>query len=466
MAPSKTIYTGPFVHSRSLKELEIVEKGAIGVDEAGVIRFIERGDEVGEEKRPEGWEDAETVAVKGEGFFFPGFVDTHTHAPQHPNTGLFGKTTLLDWLQTYTFPLESSLSSLSRAQHIYTNFVLRTLSHGTTTCCYYGTIHVPATNFLAKLCHERGQRAYVGRVCMNSDLSPEYYRDAGVDQAVKDSRESIEYIRSLDPEGSKKGEAIVNPIITPRFAPSCTSDCMAQLGALHRETGAHIQTHISENKGEIELVKELFPDSTSYANVYDQAGLLTEKTILAHAVHLTEEEKALIKERGSKISHCPASNTALTSGCAPVRELLESGIIVGLGTDISGGFSPSILEECRQAIWVSRFRAMNDGDDAKLSTEEVLYLATRGGAAVVGLEDHIGGFEVGMDWDAQMVRLGVVHGGQKEGEEKLVEGPVDVFGWESAAEKVEKWVYSGDDRNTVAVWVKGRLVHRKDSYEA
>lgn len=290
-------------------------------------------------------------------------------------------------------------------------------------------------------------------------MSPDYYRDACIEDAVRDSKASIEYCRKIDPNGD-----IVKPIITPRFAPSCTADCLSALGSLAKDTDAHIQTHISENKNEIALVAELFPTSKSYTDVYDTAHLLTPKTILAHAVHLSQEERETIKARGAKISHCPASNTAITSGCAPIRELLDMGLTVGLGTDVSGGFSPSILEECRQAIWVSRFRAMNDGDVAKLSTEEALYLATRGGAAVVGMEDKVGGFEVGKEFDAQMISLGdVKEGGEQDG--TFEQGPVDVFGWESWDDKVNKWVYSGDDRNCVGVWVRGRLVHRTSRFQ-
>jgi len=293
---------------------------------------------------------------------------------------------------------------------------------------------------------------------MDTDLSPNYYRDVSVEQAVNDSRASIEYIRGIDPEG-----AIVRPIVTPRFAPSCSTSCLSSLGRLASETDSFVQTHISENTSEIELVQSLFPDSKSYADVYDTTGLLTPKTILAHAVHLKDHEIKLIKERGAKISHCPASNTALTSGCAPIRSLLSAGLTIGLGTDVSGGFSSSILEECRQAIWVSRFLAMSGSDSAKLSTEEVLYLATRGGAAVVGLSDKIGGFDVGFEFDAQMIRLGKVKGeGEKDG--VFVAGPVDIFGSESTDERVQKWVYAGDDRNTVAVWVRGRLVHSTGRY--
>lgn len=293
---------------------------------------------------------------------------------------------------------------------------------------------------------------------MNSTLSPETYRDESTEQVMSATRECIKHIKTIDPK-----HELVTPIITPRFAPSCTSDCLHQLGALQKETGYPSQTHIAENKPEVALVSELFPESESYTHVYDDHGLLSDKMILAHAVHLSKKEVDLIKERGSKISHCPASNTALTSGTCKVRDLLDIGIDVGLGTDVSGGFSPSILETARQAIWVSRYVAMLEGDYAKLSSEEVLWLATRGGAKVVGLPERIGGFEVGMDWDAQMISLGTVAGDSETCDE--MEGPVDVFGWESWEEKVHKWVYNGNDRNTVAVWVKGRLVHQTSKFK-
>lgn len=190
--------------------------------------------------------------------------------------------------------------------------------------------------------------------------------------------------------------------------------------------------------------------------MYDKHGILGPKTILAHAVHLSEEETDLVKLRESKISHCPVSNSAITSGTAKVRNLLDKGIEVGLGTDMSGGYSPSILEAARQASLVSRHVAMGGDDNAKLSVDEVLYLGTKGGAKVVGLGDKIGGFGVGMEWDAQLIGLGSV-----EDDEKGDTGPVDIFGWESWDERIAKWVFSGDDRNTLAVWVKGRLVHER-----
>jgi guanine deaminase len=282
-------------------------------------------------------------------------------------------------------------------------------------------------------------------------LSPDYYRDTSVASALADTRATISHISEIDPSN-----ALVTPIITPRFAPSCTSELMHSLGALQKETGLPVQTHLSEHKNEVELVKQLFPDHASYTHVYDNHGLLGPKTILAHAVHISEEEMDLIKKREGKISHCPASNSALTSGAAKVRMLLDKGIEIGLGTDMSGGYSPSILEAVKQALLVSRHLAMEEGDGCKLSVEEGLYLSTRGGAQVVGLEKTIGGFEVGMQWDAQLIGMGHVGNGEDIGAR-----PVDIFGWESWPEKIAKWVFNGDDRNTLGVWVKGRLVHER-----
>lgn len=405
----------------------------------------------------------------------PCTTDTHIHASQYANAGIFGKSSLLDWLETYTFPLESSLKDLSKARRVYSRCIRRTLSHGTTTATYFATLDVGATNLLADLCLSMGQRAFVGRVCMDDlELNPDYYRDASAAETLKATQQTIDHVRGIDP-----GFDIVSPILTPRFAPSCTREAMAGLAQIHRETGLPIQTHVSENPGEIQLVKRMFPEADSYTDVYDKYGLLTHKTVLAHAVHISEAEANLIADKKSKISHCPCSNTSLTSGPARVRWMWDKGIDVGLGTDMSGGYSPSILEAARQAAMVSRHVAMGihipDGDDAaataaaaaerervKLTVEEVLYLATRGGAQCVGLEDKIGGFEVGMEWDAQLVSLNQVSDDGGLEVQDYSDGFVDVFGWESWDDRIAKWLYNGDDRNTKRVWVKGRLVHRRN----
>lgn len=319
------------------------------------------------------------------------------------------------------------------------------------------------------------------------DFCPEYYRDLSAEDSLSATKDTIQYIHSIDPKG-----ALVKPIVTPRFAPTCSRPSLTALGKLAASYNPplHIQTHIAENKNEVALVKDLFPEAESYAAVYDQHNLLTPRTILAHAVHLSKDERELVKARDAKISHCPASNSALGSGIAPVRDYINDGITVGLGTDVSGGYSPSILEAARQACLASRLlghtkdyvdcHAHDIPDDKsgigkeKLSVAESLYLATRGGAAVVNMEDDIGGFEIGMIWDAQLIELGSVRmagasplgctanikGGPSTS--LIKSGPVgnvDIFGTETWEEKIQKWVWSGDDRNVKAVWVGGRMVH-------
>ena len=398
--------------------------------------------------------------------------DTHIHAPQYPNVGIFGKSTLLDWLTTYTFPLESSLGNarspmyaftpspdpLARAHQVYTRVISRTLALGTTTASYYATIHVPATNLLADLCLKRGQRAFIGRACMDDpSICPDYYCDESTEASMAATYACISHCRSLDPSG-----ALIAPILTPRFAPSCLPDTLTALGALAKhDPSLRIQTHISENLNECALVASMFPDQSSYAGVYDHHGLLTSKTILAHAVHLSKDEVALCKARNAKISHCPASNTAIGSGLCPVRDYLDAGIDVGLGTDVSGGYSASILEAARQACLVSRLVGfLHDGDQRyNVGVAEGLYLATMGGAKVVGMEGKLGGFEQGMLWDVQEIELGSV--GQQGKLDGQQEQGVDVFGWENWEDRIAKWLWNGDDRNVRRVWVGGRLVHER-----
>ncbi|GAP85986.1 putative guanine deaminase [Rosellinia necatrix] len=474
--PRNQVFLGTFVHSKTLGELEYLHNTAICVDASGKITAVEANCD--QQKALEtlyaklGWSPddlAITVARDGQ-FFFPGFIDTHVHASQYPNVGLFGKTTLLDWLEKYTFPAEASLSSLPKARRVYTRCIRRTLAHGTTTAAYYATIHVDATNILADLCHSMGQRAFVGRVCM--DHGPDYYRDESPAEAVAATRATIQHIRSMDHDFE-----LVSPIITPRFAPACSPEMMRALSELQRETRLPMQTHLSENVGEIDLVRDLFPDSKSYTDVYDAHGLLNEKTVLAHAIYLSEEEADLIAQRKAGVAHCPCSNSALTSGAARVRWLLGKGISVGLGTDMSGGYSPSILEAARQAKLVSNSllfpssggppegkkgegKVEGERESASLSVDEVLYLATRGGAEVLGLADKVGAFGVGMRWDAQLVDLAVVPEDVPE-DDPAPDSNVDVFGWEAWDERIAKWVFNGDDRNTSKVWVQGRLVHER-----
>lgn len=331
----------------------------------------------------------------------------------------------------------------------------------------------------------------------NPDINPSFYRDESPSAALTATKATLAHSAHIDPQ-----RELVEPIITPRFAPSCTSACLHQLGALAQEHGLPIQTHISENQDEIALVKTLFPECASYTDVYAAHSLLTPRTVLGHAIHLSLAEKETVKAHGAGVSHCPVSNSYLSSGLCPVRSLLDMGINVGLGTDVSGGWSASVLTAAREALGVSRVLAsveagklrdrsglekveevVEGGTTAeegierlKLSVEEVLYMATMGGAKCLGLEQKVGVFEVGYEFDAQMIECGdfsIEGDGVEVYDEDSVgslsaghDHPVELWGKESVREKLAKWVFCGDDRNVKKVWVKGRKVHERRGAES
>ena len=258
------------MHSRSRENLEYLHETGVFVNGEGVIVAIESDcdrSRAEDEIVPRlGWDKTQVEVVnskKGQ-FFFPGFIGmsrvppdlpgrvnkltpTQTptyHASQYPNVGIFGKSTLLDWLNTYTFPLEASLKDLAKARRVYAACVRRTLAHGTTTSAYYATVDVAATNLLADTCLALGQRAFIGRVCMDhAAMCPDYYRDESPEASLDAARASIAHIRKVDPSF-----ALVSPILTPRFAPACTPEAMRGLAAIHAETDLPIQTHISRER--------------------------------------------------------------------------------------------------------------------------------------------------------------------------------------------------------------------------
>ncbi|KAI0082846.1 guanine deaminase [Panus rudis PR-1116 ss-1] len=439
-------------------------------------------------------QDPETdlVELKAGEFIMPGLIDTHTHAPQVPNIGSGQQHELLDWLAEVTFPMEARFKDPVFARETYTTVVRRIVDCGTTTCCYYGTLHLGGTKILADIVHASGQRAFVGK-CNMDRHSPEYYVEPSPEVSVAATRELISYIRSLTRDHKS---ALVQPIVTPRFAISCTPELLSSLGDLVKsDPSLAIQTHISENESEIKFTKSLFPPSvlpkeakverTTYAGVYDAYRLLRENTILAHAVHLEDDEIELIRKRKTGISHCPTSNFNLRSGCAKVGMLLDKGIKVGLGTDVSGGFSPSILTAIQHASMCSKVVALMDPlsqtapvgfTSRQLPVPTLLYLATLGGASLCNLEDKIGSITPGKSFDALLVsvrsdagnpaiwgadwdeRVGVRGSGGEPGDE----GGRGKSDTEELEGLLERFLFCGDDRNIRRVYVQGKVIGGKE----
>jgi len=287
-----------------------------------------------------GCEGCRVVRLAPSQFLLPGLIDTHIHASQFPNAGLALDLTLLDWLERYTFPTEAGLACPEKARQVYSRCVQSTLSSGTTTACYFATIHTRSTQVLAEVCREAGQRALVGKVCMDRNC-PDIYGEGSTGESLAEAMASVRAIRGL-------GSPLLTPIVTPRFVPTCSRELLTGLGELARREGLPVQTHLSENEREVAWVRALEPDCESYTQVYEKSGLLGPRTVLAHCVHLSDDEVEVIRSTGSGVSHCPNSNFSLKSGVCNVQRLRRAGVKVGLGTDCSGGFSPSVLDAMRQ----------------------------------------------------------------------------------------------------------------------
>jgi guanine deaminase len=427
------VFRGIVVHCKSSTELEVIEDGAVVVDAKGIIVDVGRASECRHEKSAE-------IVELGRQFIVPGLIDTHAHAPQYAQLGTGTDLTLLKWLEKYTFPTEARFADVDHARLVYRDAVRRVLRNGTTTCVWFASLHLEASKVLVDVCLEEGLHAFVGKVCMDRN-SPDTYREPSWQASLAATREFVEYTEA-------RGGQLVRPIVTPRFAISCSHELMEGLGALAAEKDLPVQSHIAETCDEIAFTRTLHPENANYADVYRTRGLLTKSTIMAHGVHLSDAELVQFAATGAGVSHCPRSNLALCSGLAPVRQLLRRGLHVGLGTDMSGGPNASLWDAMRGAVETSAAVSFGfpTGEMPPLSFREALHLATLGGAALVGMEDRLGSFAPGKWFSAQVV------------DPRAESFDTYAAQQETAEELFQKCFYLLDDRNISHVYVKGRRV--------
>lgn len=361
----------------------------------------------------------------------PGFTDLHVHAPQYRFRALGMDLELLEWLDTHTFPQEAKYADQEHARKNYTRFVEEMRKGPNTRGCIFGTIHRESTEILMELMEEAGLAAMVGKVNMDRN-SPDILREE-TDASAKETIRWIEETQEKYPH--------VTPILTPRFLPSCTDALLEKLGSIQKSYGLPIQSHLSENRGEVAWVQELFPKSKNYGDAYDSFGLFGGEncpTIMAHCVLSSDEEIALMKKRGVYIAHCPESNTNLASGIAPVRRYLEENIPMGLGSDVAGGTRCSIFYAMAEAIRVSKLRwRLVDDTLSPLTIPEVFYLATKGGGSFFG---KVGSFEKGYLLDAFV----------------LDDSRYDNIGEYTIPERLERAIYLSEDNEVYHKFVEGR----------
>lgn len=337
------------------------------------------------------------VVLDDDHVLLPGMVDTHLHAPQWPQLGVGLDLPLERWLFEYTFPLEARFADSAFAERVWAQMVPTLLGHGTTTVVYYGSIHEDATTALAEACVRHGQRAFVGRVAMDHpDGTPDWYRDVDATSAVAASARSIDDVRRVD-----GGRGLVEPIITPRFIPACSDAALAGLGELAASTGTRVQTHCSESDWEHGHV--LDRTGVTDAHALDRFGLIRDHSVLAHATHLTDDDRSLLASTGAGVSHCPLSNAYFANRPFSGRAALDAGVRVGLGTDVAGGPSPSLLAQCSHAVVASQQLADAGDADARIDMATAFWMATLGGADLVGA--NVGLIAPGRSFDAISVRV-------------------------------------------------------------
>ncbi|KAH0541221.1 hypothetical protein FGG08_004277 [Glutinoglossum americanum] len=496
---SSIIIFGTFIDVPSPTELRIRENHVCVVNRHGIIVKLAEAppglseeellEQVDQDNQTGDWQ----IIRLGDGsreVVFPGLIDCVKIPCHHVSAGFgheadgslahpLGTKTdlpLMQWLNQYTFPEESRFSDPDYANKVYPRLVRRLLRNGTTTALYFASSHLEATKVLAKTCAEMGQRAFVGKNCSDGELCPEYYRET-TEGSTKDTREFVEWCRA---EFGKEGR--VRAVVTPRFVgvssrslrslrlsltchaetPTCTPSLLKALGSIAREYDVAIQTHAAETVDQVALVAQKFPAEKRDIPILRASGLLTPRTILAHGCHLTTSEVRELVEADVAVTSCPYSNILFSRATLPIPRFHDMGLKIGLGTDISGGWSSSIWENARLAVLQDRVDSFVRTGTHSIPEAEVeadpgwevtfvyaLYLSTVGGARSLGLHSDEGGvglFEVGREFDAVHVGLDV--------EDQRFE----FYEREGVRDRFERFVLGGDDRNVVGVWVGGRKV--------
>lgn len=414
-----TVLKGNIVSAPSLGQLDVTERGCLVAEDGVIVGVFPT--------LPEQYAGA-AVEDYGEDLIVQTFADLHLHAPQYPMLGMGMDLPLLDWLDNYAFPTEARFADPNYAREVYRQLARELVSCGTTRVSMFSSLHTDATLILMEELERAGITGCVGKVNMDRN---------GLTGVLEETTEASmrETLRWL--EGCRDLRR-VKPILTPRFTPSCTDEMMAFLGRLASERGLPVQSHLSENRAEVALVGRLHPDCEQYWETYAKFGLWNDRTLMAHCVWSDEQERQAMRDAGVTVVHCADSNLNICSGTAPVRQLLQEGVKVALGSDIAGGDHLNMFDVTASAIRASKVRRMTDGAEPDfLTVAEAWYLATSAGAAWFGERP---GFAPGNPLHAMVLA-----------DDELPQGrPL------SPKERLERAVYRRQKNAVRAVWSAGR----------
>src|SRR5574337_342962 len=377
------LFRGHILNPAAEDRYALYTDGGLAVDASGIIL------EGGAYPEVKQHYPSATLVDYSDRLILPGFIDTHTHLPQYAAVARYGKE-LLEWLNEDVFPADREFTS-EAADSLCPLFFRSLLSHGVTTAAIYCSVQKDSTDVAFEWAEKTGIRAIIGKVMMDRNC-PDFF----LEKTSESLQASEEVCRRW--HGAANGRLLY--AFTPRFAPTCSRALMKAVSDLVGQYGAYIQTHLAENPAELQWVRELFPETRSYTDVYFRAGLLGPKTVLAHAIYVSPEERRLLADTGTCLSHCPTSNLFLKSGLMPLRELLDMDLRIGLGSDVGGGPTLSPFEVMRSAMYVHTARRfLPDFGGGDISPATALYMATLGGAKALGLDDTIGSLGRGKEAD-------------------------------------------------------------------
>lgn len=385
------------------------------------------------------WDISNNLIHFRDRLIMPGFVDTHVHYPQYKVIASYG-TSLLEWLNKYTFVEEQRFSDEAYADEIANLFLDELIKNGTTSVMTFCTSFKQSVDAFFNAAENRNLRMVAGKVMMDRHAPDELCDNP--DNSYSDSKELIE-------KWHNKGR--LRYAVTPRFAPTSSSSQLNQAARLLNEypsddqtKGVLLQTHLNENDEEIAWVNDLFPDSNSYFGVYEDHGITGNRSVFGHCIHNTEEEYQRMAKTGSKVSLCPTSNLFLGSGLFELEKLESYGIDVSLASDVGGGDSFSMFKVMNEAYKICRL------NDFNLDPIKAFYLTTLGAAKVLDMNDSIGNFEVNKEADFIVIDLNATEIISQKN--KIAMGVNDIL---------FNLMTLGDDRLIDEVFILGQRAYKK-----
>ncbi len=417
------LFHANIVFSKNQTELAVYPDSYLGVEDGKVAGIWE--------KLPAVYEGL-PVTECGHGVLIPSFSDLHVHAPQYLNRGLNMDLLLSDWLSQLTFPMETRFADPDFAKMVYGAFLDDMLANGTMHASIFGTIHRPACSWLLEEMNQRGMKGFVGKVNMDRSAQEDL-----LETPEESLRETEAFLEAY------AGCPHTRPILTPRFAPTCTAELISGLGKLGQKYGVGVQTHLVESRWEAEQARLLFPDCSCDTEIYEKAGLMDNGPVIgAHFIFPSEDDERIMQKYDGYVVHCPDATVNVIAGITPSGRLLDQGMKVTLGSDVSGGHHIGVYTQVARAVQYSKLKEFYEpGDNRTISLAEAFYMATLQSGSLFG---KVGSLAPGYDFDAL-----------------LIDGLDDPARPLTPVQTLERFCYIGNSANIKARWLSGRLVGRE-----